>query len=119
VRKRGKEIMVEVADIDWIGGRQLRRAPCRRRHLRSVAHQARGELDPRRSSESITVRGQRRPDRSDPDQRRLAHPPQDGAEVNLSRRYRQRFEALVPVQATGRPPAAGRPTPMPVVTISI
>jgi len=105
VRKRGKEIMVEVADIDWIeaagnyavlhiGGETL--------EIRSALTKLEGELDPKRFvrvHKSYVVNVARiaevTPWISGDWRIRL----QDGAEVNLSRRYRQRFEALVPVRS--------------------
>ena len=87
------------------GRRQLRDPACRRRHAsRSVPSLTKleGELDPKRFvrvHKSYVVNIARiaevTPWISGDWRIRL----QDGAEVNLSRRYRQRFEALVPVRS--------------------
>jgi len=105
VRRRGTEIMVDVADIDWvessgnyavlhIGGETL--------EIRSSLTKLEGELDPKRfvrvhKSRLVNIARvvEVTPWVSGDWRIRL----QDGAEVNLSRRYRQRFEALVPVKS--------------------
>jgi hypothetical protein len=105
VRKRGKEIMVEVADIDWIeaaGNYAVLHVGGDTLEIRSTLTKLEGELDPRRFvrvHKSYVVNVARiaevTPWISGDWRIRL----QDGAEVNLSRRYRQRFEALVPVRS--------------------
>ena len=105
VRKRGKEIMVEVADIDWIeaaGNYAVLHVGGDTLEIRSSLTKLEGELDPRRFvrvHKSYVVNVARiaevTPWISGDWRIRL----QDGAEVNLSRRYRQRFEALVPVKS--------------------
>src|SRR5882724_11130941 len=105
VRKRGKEIMVEVADIDWIeaaGNYAVLHVGGDTLEIRSTLTKLEGELDSRRFvrvHKSYVVNVARiaevTPWISGDWRIRL----QDGAEVNLSRRYRQRFEALVPVRS--------------------
>ena len=105
VRKRGKEIMVEVADIDWIeaaGNYAVLHVGGDTLEIRSSLTKLEGELDPKRFvrvHKSYVVNVARiaevTPWISGDWRIRL----QDGAEVNLSRRYRQRFEALVPVRS--------------------
>ena len=105
VRKRGKEIMVEVADIDWIeaaGNYAVLHVGGETLEIRSSLTRLEGELDPKRFvrvHKSYVVNVARiaevTPWISGDWRIRL----QDGAEVNLSRRYRQRFEALVPVRS--------------------
>jgi hypothetical protein len=105
VRKRGKEIMVEVADIDWIeaaGNYAVLHVGGETLEIRSTLTKLEGELDPKRFvrvHKSYVVNVARiaevTPWISGDWRIRL----QDGAEVNLSRRYRQRFEALVPVRS--------------------
>jgi LytTr DNA-binding domain-containing protein len=105
VRKRGKEIMVEVADIDWIeaaGNYAVLHVGGDTLEIRSSLTKLEGELDPKRFvrvHKSYVVNVVRiaevTPWISGDWRIRL----QDGAEVNLSRRYRQRFEALVPVRS--------------------
>ena len=105
VRKRGREIMVEVADIDWIeaaGNYAVLHVGGETLEIRSSLTRLEGELDPRRFvrvHKSYVVNVARiaevTPWISGDWRIRL----QDGAEVNLSRRYRQRFEALVPVRS--------------------
>lgn len=105
VRKRGKEIMVEVADIDWVeaaGNYAVLHVGGDTLEIRSSLTKLEGELDPRRFvrvHKSYVVNVARiaevTPWISGDWRIRL----QDGAEVNLSRRYRQRFEALVPVRS--------------------
>ena len=105
VRKRGKEIMVEVADIDWVeaaGNYAVLHVGGETLEIRSSLTKLEGELDPRRFvrvHKSYVVNVARiaevTPWISGDWRIRL----QDGAEVNLSRRYRQRFEALVPVRS--------------------
>ena len=105
VRKRGKEIMVEVADIDWIeasGNYAVLHVGGDTLEIRSSLTKLEGELDARRFvrvHKSYVVNVARiaevTPWISGDWRIRL----QDGAEVNLSRRYRQRFETLVPVKS--------------------
>jgi LytTr DNA-binding domain len=105
VRKRGKEIVVEVADIDWVeaaGNYAVLHVGGETLEIRSSLTKLEGELDPRRFvrvHKSYVVNVARiaevTPWISGDWRIRL----QDGAEVNLSRRYRQRFEALVPVRS--------------------
>lgn len=105
VRKRGKEIMVEVADIDWVeaaGNYAVLHVRGETLEIRSSLTKLEGELDPKRFvrvHKSYVVNVARiaevTPWISGDWRIRL----QDGAEVNLSRRYRQRFEALVPVRS--------------------
>lgn len=105
VRKRGKEIMVEVADIDWVeaaGNYAVLHVGGETLEIRSSLSKLEGELDPRRFvrvHKSYVVNIARiaevTPWISGDWRIRL----QDGAEVNLSRRYRQRFETLVPVKS--------------------
>jgi len=106
VRKRGgREVMVEVADIDWVeasGNYAILHVGGDTFEIRSSLTKLEGELDPRRFvrvHKSYVVNVARiaevTPWISGDWRIRL----QDGAEVNLSRRYRQRFEALVPVRS--------------------
>ena len=105
VRRRGKEIMVEVADIDWIeaaGNYAVLHVGGEILEIRSSLTKLESELDPKRFvrvHKSYLVNIVRivevTPWVSGDWRIRL----QDGAEVNLSRRYRQRFEALVPVRS--------------------
>ena len=106
VRKRGgKEVMVEVADIDWVeasGNYAILHVGGERFEIRSSLSKLEGDLDPRlfvRVHKSHLVNIARvaevTPWLSGDWRIRL----QDGAEVGLSRRYRQRFEALAPVRS--------------------
>lgn len=105
VRKRGREIMVEVADIDWVeaaGNYAVLHVGGETLEIRSSLSKLEGELDPKRFvrvHKSYLVNVARiaevTPWISGDWRIRL----QDGAEVNLSRRYRQRFESLVPVKS--------------------
>jgi hypothetical protein len=105
VRKRGKEIMVEVADIDWVeaaGNYAVLHVGGDTLEIRSSLTKLEGELDSRRFvrvHKSYVVNIARiaevTPWISGDWRIRL----QDGAEVNLSRRYRQRFETLVPIKS--------------------
>lgn len=104
VRRRGKEIMVEVADIDWVeaaGNYAILHVGGETLEIRSSLTKLESELDPKRfvrvhKSHLVNVARivEVTPWVSGDWRIRL----QDGAEVNLSRRYRQRFEALVPVR---------------------
>jgi hypothetical protein len=105
VRKRGREIMVEMADIDWVeasGNYAVLHVGGETLEIRSSLSKLESELDPRRFvrvHKSYLVNVARitevTPWVSGDWRIRL----QDGAEVNLSRRYRQRFESLGPVKS--------------------
>ena len=106
VRQRGgREVMVEVADIDWVeaaGNYAILHVGGDTFEIRSSLSKLEGELDPRRFvrvHKSYVVNIARiaevTPWISGDWRIRL----QDGAEVNLSRRYRQRFETLVPIKS--------------------
>ena len=106
VRQRGgREVMVEVADIDWVeaaGNYAVLHVGGDTFEIRSSLSKLEGELDPKRFvrvHKSYVVNIARvaevTPWISGDWRIRL----QDGAEVNLSRRYRQRFETLVPVKS--------------------
>ena len=105
VRRKGREVMVEVADIDWIeasGNYAVLHVGDERFEIRSSLTKLEGELDVKkfvRVHKSHLVNIARvvevTPWVSGDWRIRL----QSGAEVNLSRRYRQRFEALAPVRA--------------------
>jgi hypothetical protein len=104
-RRGGSEIMVEVADIDWIeaaGNYAILHVGGEIFEIRSSLSRLEGELDPRRFvrvHKSYVVNVAKivevTPWMSGDWRIRL----QDGGEVNLSRRYRQRFEAVVPVRS--------------------
>lgn len=97
--------MVEVADIDWVeasGNYAVLHVGGEIFEIRSSLAKLEGELDPKRFvrvHKSHLVNIDRivevTPWVSGDWRIRL----QDGAEVNLSRRYRQRFEALIPVRS--------------------
>ena len=106
VRKRGgAEIMVEVADIDWVeasGNYAILHVGGETFEIRSSLSRLESELDPKRfvrvhKSHVVNVAKvvEVTPWVSGDWRIRL----QDGSEVNLSRRYRQRFEAVVPVKS--------------------
>lgn len=106
VRKRGgNEIVVDVADIDWIeaaGNYAILHVGGETFEIRSSLTKLEGELDPKRfvrvhKSHLVNIArvAEVTPWVSGDWRIRL----QDGAEVNLSRRYRQRFEALAPVRS--------------------
>ena len=106
VRKRGgSEIVVEVADIDWIeasGNYAILHVGGETFEIRSSLSRLEGELDPARfvrvhKSHLVNIArvAEVTPWVSGDWRIRM----QDGAEVNLSRRYRQRFEALAPVRS--------------------
>jgi LytTr DNA-binding domain-containing protein len=104
-KRRGSEVMVEVADIDWIeaaGNNAVLHVGGDTFEIRSSLTRLEGELDPKRfvrAHKSHVVNIARvtevTPWVSGDWRIRL----QDGAEVNLSRRYRQRFEALAQVRS--------------------
>jgi hypothetical protein len=106
VRKRGgNEVVVEVADIDWIeaaGNYAVLHVGGDTFEIRSSLSKLEAELDPKRfvrvhKSHMVNIERvtEVTPWISGDWRIRL----QDGAEVNLSRRYRQRFEALAPVRS--------------------
>lgn len=105
VRRRGREIMVDVADIDWVeasGNYAVLHVGGELLEIRSSLTKLEGELDPKRfvrvhKSHLVNIARvvEVTPWVSGDWRIRL----RDGAEVNLSRRYRQRFEALVPVKS--------------------
>ena len=105
VRRKGREIMVEVADIDWIeasGNYAVLHVGNETFEIRSSLTRLEGELDSKRfvrvhKSHLVNIARvvEVTPWVSGDWRIRL----QGGAEVNLSRRYRQRFEALAPVRA--------------------
>ncbi len=104
-RRGGTEVMVEVADIDWIeasGNYAILHVGGDTFEIRSSLTRLEGELDPKRfvrvhKSHVVNIArvAEVTPWVSGDWRIRL----QDGAEVNLSRRYRQRFEALAPVRS--------------------
>jgi len=104
-RRGGSEVMVDVADIDWIeaaGNYAILHVKGDTFEIRSSLAKLEAELDSRRFvrvHKSYVVNIGRvtevTPWVSGDWRIRL----DDGAEVNLSRRYRQRFEALVPVKS--------------------
>jgi hypothetical protein len=106
VRKRGgSEVMVEVADIDWIeasGNYAILHVGGETFEIRSSLARLEGELDAKRFVRvhksyivNIARVAEVTPWVSGDWRIRL----QDGSEINLSRRYRQRFEALAPVRS--------------------
>jgi hypothetical protein len=106
VRKRGgKEVMVEVDDIDWIeaaGNYAVLHVGGDRLEIRSSLSKLETELDPKRfvrvhKSHMVNISrvAEVTPWVSGDWRIRL----EDGAEINLSRRYRDRFEALAPVKS--------------------
>ncbi|SJZ90793.1 transcriptional regulator, LytTR family [Enhydrobacter aerosaccus] len=105
VRKRGgAEVVVAVADIDWIeasGNYAILHVAGETFEIRSSLAKLEAELDPKQFVRvhkshlvNITRVSQVTPWVNGDWRIRL----RDGAEVNLSRRYRQRFEALAPVR---------------------
>ncbi|OFW99300.1 MAG: hypothetical protein A3D94_09650 [Alphaproteobacteria bacterium RIFCSPHIGHO2_12_FULL_66_14] len=106
VRKRGgREVVVEVADIDWVeaaGNYAILHVGGDTFEIRSSLAKLERELDPKRfvrvhKSHVVNIArvAEVTPWVSGDWRIRL----QDGAEVNLSRRYRQRFEALAPLRS--------------------
>ena len=80
-QRGGREVMVEVADIDWVeaaGNYAILHVGGDTFEIRSSLSKLEGELDPQalRAGPQI-LRGEHRPDRGSDavDQRRLAHPP--------------------------------------------
>ena len=105
VRKLGgSEVVVEVAEIDWIeasGNYAILHVGGETFEIRSSLSRLEGELDPKRFVRvhkshvvNITRVAEVTPWVSGDWRIRL----QGGAELNLSRRYRARFEALAPVR---------------------
>jgi hypothetical protein len=106
VRKRGgSEVVVEVADIDWIeaaGNYAILHVGGDTFEIRSSLAKLEVELDPKRfvrvhKSHVVNISrvAEVTPWVSGDWRIRM----QDGAEVNLSRRYRRHFEALAPVRS--------------------
>ncbi|MFO1085095.1 MAG: LytTR family DNA-binding domain-containing protein [Reyranellaceae bacterium] len=105
VRRRGREIMVEMADIDWVeasGNYAVLHVGGETLEIRSSLSKLEAELDPKRFVRvhksylvNVTRIVEVTPWVGGDWRIRL----RDGAEVNLSRRYRQRFESLVPVKS--------------------
>lgn len=106
VRKRGgNEVMVEIDDIDWIeaaGNYAVLHVGGDKLEIRSSLSKLEAELDPKRfvrvhKSHMVNIArvAEVTPWVSGDWRIRL----QDGAEINLSRRYRERFEALAPVRS--------------------
>jgi hypothetical protein len=104
-RRGGTEIMVEVAAIDWIeaaGNYAVLHVGGESFEIRSSLARLEGELDPRRfvrvhKSHIVNIArvAEVVPWVGGDWRLRL----QDGAELGLSRRYRERFEALAPVKS--------------------
>ena len=98
-------MLVEMADIDWIeasGNYAILHVGGETFEIRSSLTRLEGELDPKRfvrvhKSHVVNIArvAEVTPWFSGDWRIRL----QDGAEINLSRRYRQRFEALAPVRS--------------------
>jgi len=105
VRANGRSFFVRVSDIDWVeaaGNYAVLHVGGETLEIRSSLTKLENELDPKRfvrvhKSHLVNVARivEVTPWVSGDWRIRL----QDGAEVNLSRRYRQRFEALVPVRS--------------------
>lgn len=105
VRKGGREIVVEMADIDWVeaaGNYAVLHIGGATYEIRSSLTRLETELDARRFvrvHKSYLVNIGRVADVTPWISGDWRIRMQDGAEVNLSRRYRQRFEALAPVKS--------------------
>jgi DNA-binding LytR/AlgR family response regulator len=105
VRKRGKEIVVELSEIDWIeaaGNYAVLHVGGETYEIRSSLTKLEAELDARRFvrvHKSYVVNIGRVADVTPWISGDWRIRMQDGAEVNLSRRYRQRFESLAPVKS--------------------
>lgn len=106
VRKRGgSEVLVEMADIDWIeasGNYAILHVGGETFEIRSSLSKLEAELDPKRfvrvhKSHVVNIARVTEVTRWISGDWRIRL--QDGAEVNLSRRYRRRFEALAPVRS--------------------
>jgi len=105
VRKRGKEIVVEMSEIDWIeaaGNYAVLHIGGETYEIRSSLTKLEAELDAKRFvrvHKSYVVNIGRVADVTPWISGDWRIRMQDGAEVNLSRRYRQRFESLAPVKS--------------------
>lgn len=105
VRKRGKEILLAVGDIAWIeaaGNYAVLHVGGETFEVRSSLTKLEGELDPRRfvrvhKSYMVNIARVREVEPWMSGDWRIRM--DDGAEVSLSRRYRDRFEAVAPVKA--------------------
>ena len=105
VRKRGKEIMLVAADIDWIeasGNYALLHVGAETHEVRSSLTRLESELDPARfvrvhKSAIVNIARVREVEPWLNGDWRIRL--DGGAEVNLSRRYRARFEAVAPVKS--------------------
>jgi len=105
VRKRGKEILLAVGDIAWIeaaGNYAVLHVGGQTYEVRSSLTKLEAELDPRRfvrvhKSYMVNIAHVREVEPWMSGDWRIRM--DDGAEVSLSRRYRDRFEAVAPVKA--------------------
>lgn len=105
VRKRGKEILLATGDIAWIeaaGNYAVLHVGGETYEVRSSLTKLEGELDPRRfvrvhKSYMVNIARVREVEPWMSGDWRIKM--DDGAEVSLSRRYRDRFEAAAPVKA--------------------
>lgn len=105
VRKRsGAEVMVDVHDLDWVeasGNYAILHVGGETFEIRSSLTRLEGELDPKqfvRVHKSYLVNIERVTEVTPWVNGDWRIHLRDGAEVNLSRRYRHRFEALAPVR---------------------
>jgi hypothetical protein len=104
VRKKGKEIVLAAGDIAWIeaaGNYAVLHVGGATYEVRSSLTKLEGELDPRRfvrvhKSYMVNIARVREVEPWMSGDWRIR---MDGAEVSLSRRYRDRFEAVAPVKA--------------------
>lgn len=105
VRRRGKEILLAVGDIAWIeaaGNYAVLHVGEQTYEVRSSLTKLESELDPRRfvrvhKSYMVNIARVREVEPWMSGDWRIRM--DDGAEVSLSRRYRDRFEAVAPVKA--------------------
>jgi DNA-binding LytR/AlgR family response regulator len=105
VRKKGKEILLDAGDIAWIeaaGNYAVLHVGGQTYEVRSSLTKLEGELDPRRfvrvhKSYMVNIARVREVEPWMSGDWRIRM--DDGAEVSLSRRYRDRFEAVAPVKA--------------------
>jgi DNA-binding LytR/AlgR family response regulator len=105
VRKKGKEILLDAGDIAWIeaaGNYAILHVGGQTYEVRSSLTKLEGELDPRRfvrvhKSHMVNIARVREVEPWMSGDWRIRM--DDGAEVSLSRRYRDRFEAVAPVKA--------------------
>lgn len=105
VRKKGKEIVLAAGDIAWIeaaGNYAVLHVGGQTYEVRSSLTRLEGELDPRRfvrvhKSYMVNIARVREVEPWMSGDWRIRM--DDGAEVSLSRRYRDRFEAVAPVKA--------------------